>query len=87
MTHFRVMETVDFISSEDDEGAAEPWQAIGDIVNGLVRNLLAEARGRESAARGGREEETSPRTLPVIVGRRSTGEDHGGDDHCSRPKR
>jgi len=82
------MEIDCFTDERDDfEDAAEPWQAIGDIVNALVRSLLAEARGRESAARGGREEGTSPRTLPVIVGRRSTGEDHGSDDHCSRPKR
>lgn len=60
------MEYGDFISSEDGFEDAEPWQAIGDICGLIVRQLLAEraASGRESAARGGREAEAPPRTLP-----------------------
>lgn len=77
MTHFRVMESGDFIECIDDFDA-EPWQAIGDIVRELVRGLLAEAGGRESAARGTGEVVGAPRAQPDRRGRAPAGE--GNDD-------
>lgn len=73
------METTCFPDSDDDFGDdAEPWQAIGDIVRELVRGLLAEAGGRESAARGTGEVVGAPRAQPDRRGRAPAGE--GNDD-------
>ena len=70
------MEYGDFISSEESFEDAEPsWQTIGDIVQDLVRSLLAEAGGRESAARGTGGVTSPPRTLPDRRERKPAGEE------------
>lgn len=93
------MECGDFTNSSDDFDATRPWQAVGDVcktvVDDLIRRLLAEAGGSRSAARGAGEESGPPRTLPVVVGRRPTGEEGMGcgDGHSTpsitrfRPRR
>ena len=89
------MEIGCFTNTDDDFDADRPWQAVGDIVDDLIRRLLAEAGGSRSAARGAGEEVGSPRTQPVVVGRRPTGEEGMGcgDGHSTpsitrfRPRR
>jgi len=79
------MEIECFISECDDFDADRPWQAVGDIVDDLIRRLLAEAGGSRSAARGAGEENGPPRTQPVVVGRRPTGEEGMGCGGHSTP--
>lgn len=84
MTHVGVMEYGDFTNSSDDFDADRPWQAVGDIVDDLIRRLLAEAGGSRSAARGAGEEVGSPRTRPAPLPGNHAGEDQGGGAHSSR---
>jgi len=66
------MELSDFTNADEDF-ADRPWQAIGEIVDGLIRSLLAEA-GQQGAARGTGEVVGPPRAKPVVKEGEPTGE-------------
>ena len=66
---------IECFTSADEDFADRTWLSVGEIVDGLVRSLLAEVSGRESAARGAGGVVGPPRTLPVVKEGEPTGEE------------